>query len=60
MSLKVSETPETVVELVDLTNYMIECRDVTTYTLKEDIKTTAEALLFLMEYAHLPSINFFG
>lgn len=55
MSQRVSETPETVVEIVDLTNYMIECRDVTMYNLREQIRNTSESVLFLMEYAHLPS-----
>lgn len=54
MSQRVSETPETVVEIVELTNYMIDCRDVMMYNLKEQIRNTSEAFLFLMDFAHLP------
>lgn len=53
MSQKVSGTPETVAELVELQNYVIECRDVTMYNLKEQIRKTAENVSFLMEHAHL-------
>lgn len=53
MSQKVSDTPETVAELVELQNYVIECRDVTMYNLKEQIRKTAENVSFLMEHAHL-------
>ncbi|CAG9767321.1 unnamed protein product [Ceutorhynchus assimilis] len=53
MSQKVSGTPETIAELVELQNYVIECRDVTMYNLKEQIRKTAENVSFLMEHAHL-------
>lgn len=54
MSQKVSETPDTVQELVELWNYVIECRDTTMYNIKEKIRQTAENVLFLMDRAHLP------
>lgn len=41
-------------EIVELTNYVTECRDVKMYNLKERIRNTSEALLFLMEYTVLP------
>lgn len=53
MSQKVSENTETVAELVALQNYVTECRDVTMYNLREQIRKTAENVLFLMDYAHL-------
>ncbi|KAL1497384.1 hypothetical protein ABEB36_008364 [Hypothenemus hampei] len=53
MSQKVSGTPESVAELVALENYVTECRDVTMYNLREQIRKTAENLSFLMQHAHL-------
>lgn len=53
MSQRVSENTETVAELVALQNYVVECRDVTMYNLKELIRKTAENVLFLMDHAHL-------
>lgn len=55
MSQKVSLTPDTVAELVDLQNYVFECRDVTMYNLREKIRLTAEYVTFLMMFAHLSS-----
>lgn len=54
MTTVIGHTPETVVEIVELTNYAIDCRDVKMYNLKEQIRNTAEPLLFLLEYALLP------
>lgn len=54
MSQHVSESPDTVAELVALQNYVAECRDVTMFTLKEHIRQTAENVLFLMNHALLP------
>ncbi|XP_023310238.1 dynein heavy chain 3, axonemal [Anoplophora glabripennis] len=53
MSQKVSVSPDTVAELVELQNYVVECRDVTMYNLKEQIRKTAEYVMFLMNHAHL-------
>lgn len=55
MTTTLNKTPDSVVEIVDLTNYATECRDVKLYNLKEQIRNTADTLLFLMEYAILPS-----
>ncbi|KAF5289736.1 hypothetical protein FQA39_LY03653 [Lamprigera yunnana] len=54
MSQRASETTESVVEVVELQNYIIECRDVTMFNLKEQIRETAENVIFLMDYAVLP------
>ncbi|CAH1180398.1 unnamed protein product, partial [Phaedon cochleariae] len=54
MSQKVSGSPDTVADLVALQNYVVESRDVTMYNLKEQIRKTAEYVVFLMDYAHLP------
>ncbi|KAB0793663.1 hypothetical protein PPYR_13283 [Photinus pyralis] len=53
MSQRVSESTDTVAALVELQNYVIECRDVTLFNLRESIRETAEDVLFLMNYAHL-------
>lgn len=53
MSLKVSSIPNTVAELVALQAYVIECRDVTMYNIREKLRLTVEYVLFLMDYAHL-------
>nr|CAI5856319.1 unnamed protein product [Callosobruchus analis] len=53
MSQKVSGSPDTVAELVALQNYVVECRDVTMYNLREQIRKTAENVIFLMEHAQL-------
>ncbi|RZC40467.1 DHC N2 domain containing protein [Asbolus verrucosus] len=53
MSQKVSVATDTVAELVALFNYVIECRDVTMYNLREHIRKTAEYVSFLMDHAHL-------
>lgn len=53
MSQKVSVSPDTVAELVDLQNYVAECRDVTMYNLKEQTRLTAEYVQFLMTHAIL-------
>ncbi|XP_030747452.1 dynein heavy chain 3, axonemal isoform X2 [Sitophilus oryzae] len=53
MSQKVSVSPDTIADLVELQNYVIECRDVTMYNLKEEIRKTAENVSFLMDHAHL-------
>ncbi|KAK4874901.1 hypothetical protein RN001_014261 [Aquatica leii] len=54
MSQRVSETTDTVVALVELQNFVAECRDVTMFNLREQIRESAENVLFLMDYAHLP------
>lgn len=58
MSQKVSGGTETVAELVNLFNYVMECRDVTMYNLREQIRKTVEYVGFLMNYAHLSRTYF--
>ncbi|XP_057653134.1 dynein axonemal heavy chain 3 [Diorhabda carinulata] len=53
MSNKVSGNPDNVADIVELQAYVIECRDVTMYNLREKIRKTAEYVMFLMEFAHL-------
>lgn len=53
MSSRASELPETTAELVELTNYLTESRDVTMYDLKAKIQITAQNVLFLMQHAVL-------
>lgn len=51
--MRISASTDTIRELVELQNYVIECRDVTMYNIKEKIRQTIEYLNFLMDYAHL-------
>jgi len=51
---KVSEMPESTVELVALVEFLKTSSDVTVHELKEDIAVAAERLQFLLDYATLP------
>lgn len=53
MSQRSSEMPETTAQLVELLNYIVECRDVTMYDLKEKSRIAAANILFLMDHADL-------
>jgi dynein heavy chain len=53
ISNRASELPETTAELVELQNYLNECRDVTMCNLKKKIQISAANVLFLMEHALL-------
>lgn len=57
MSQRASEMPETTAQLVELLNYIVDCRDVTMYDLKDKSRTTASNVLFLMDHAHLSGIE---
>lgn len=54
MASRVSQLPETTVELVELTNFITESRDATMFNLKTKLLTTAENVMFLMTHALLP------
>ena len=56
---RASELPETTAELVELQNYLNECREVTMHNLKEKIQTAAENVLFLMQHALLSRKGYF-
>lgn len=56
---RASELPETTPELVELQNYLNECREVTMYNLKEKIQIAAENVLFLMQHALLSCKGYF-
>ncbi|XP_072152186.1 dynein axonemal heavy chain 3 isoform X4 [Bemisia tabaci] len=51
---RVGDVPETTAQLVELTNFIIESRDVTMFDLKTQLQYSAKLILFLMTYAHLP------
>lgn len=53
MAARASETPETTAQLVELINYIMDCRDAAMFDLREKARTTAEYVLFLMQHAHL-------
>ncbi|KAL0892691.1 hypothetical protein ABMA27_014410 [Loxostege sticticalis] len=50
---KWNRAPETTAQLVELINYIADCRDCAMFDLKEKSRTTAEYVLFLMQHAHL-------
>ncbi|XP_028170778.1 dynein heavy chain 3, axonemal [Ostrinia furnacalis] len=53
MAARSSESPETTAQLVELVNYIQDCRDCAMFDLKEKSRTTAEYVIFLMQHAHL-------
>lgn len=53
MAARASESPDTTAQLVELINYILECRDCAMFDLREKARTTAEHVMFLMEHAHL-------
>ncbi|KAJ8730381.1 hypothetical protein PYW07_017419 [Mythimna separata] len=53
MAARASESPETTAQLVELINYIQDCRDAAMFDLREQSRTTADHVLFLMEHAHL-------
>ncbi|XP_046404632.1 dynein axonemal heavy chain 3 [Ischnura elegans] len=54
MADRASEMPDNTQELVELTNYLTDSREVTMFNLREKIRTAAENVLFLMTHAILP------
>ncbi|KAJ8727857.1 hypothetical protein PYW08_016242 [Mythimna loreyi] len=53
MAARASESPETTAQLVELINYIMDCRDSAMFDLREKARTTAAHVLFLMQHAHL-------
>ncbi len=51
---RVSELPEKTAELVELTHFMIQSRDVTVFDLNIQILNIAENLLFIIDRTILP------
>ncbi|XP_070580768.1 dynein axonemal heavy chain 3-like [Ptychodera flava] len=54
ISDRVSESPETTEELVNLIDYLKQAQDVLVYKLKDEIDEAASRLDFLLDYANLP------
>lgn len=50
MSAKSSEMPDTTEELVELSNYVNECRDSTLSKIKDQLKIVGDYIIFLFEY----------
>ncbi|XP_037881601.1 dynein heavy chain 3, axonemal [Glossina fuscipes] len=50
MSMKAGERPEETAEVVALQNYLLECRDERIFAIKNDIKTVAKRVLFLLTH----------
>ncbi|VVC42221.1 Dynein heavy chain, coiled coil stalk,P-loop containing nucleoside triphosphate hydrolase,Dynein heavy [Cinara cedri] len=50
MSAKSSEMPDTTEELVELSNYVNECRDSTLSKMKGQLRTVGDYIMFLFEY----------
>lgn len=55
MSDRAGVQTETTREIVELSNFLTECRDVTMYALREQIRAVVERVMFLMRHAHLVS-----
>ncbi|GBP85182.1 Dynein heavy chain 3, axonemal [Eumeta japonica] len=53
IAARASEIPETTAQLVELMEYICECRDATMFELRERARTTVDHVKFLMEHAHL-------
>ncbi|XP_063226606.1 dynein axonemal heavy chain 3 [Bacillus rossius redtenbacheri] len=53
MSDRASEATDTTAQLVELTSYLRQCKDITLPDLRARIRITAQNLLFLMDHAHL-------
>ncbi|CAG9584340.1 unnamed protein product [Danaus chrysippus] len=53
MAARTSESPESTAQLVELLGYILTCRDCALFDLREQARTTAEHVLFLMQHAHL-------
>lgn len=50
MSAKSSEMPDTTEDLVELSNYVSECRDSTLSKMKSQLRTVGDYIMFLFEY----------
>lgn len=50
MSTKSSEMPDTTEDLVELSNYVSECRDSTLSKMKAQLRTVGDYIMFLFEY----------
>jgi len=50
MSAKLSETPDTTEELVELSNYVTLSRDSTLSKMKAQLRTVGEYIMFLFDY----------
>lgn len=50
MSAKSSEMPDTTEDLVELSNYVTQCRDYTLMQMKAQLRTVGDYIMFLFEY----------
>lgn len=50
MAAKSSEMPDTTEDLVELSNYVTECRDSTLSKIKAQLRTVCDYIMFLFEY----------
>lgn len=55
MCTKSSEMPDTTEELVELSNYVNECRDSTLSKMKGQLTTVGHYIMFLFEYTEFNS-----
>ena len=62
IKIKAEKTPETTAELVETTQFVTQCLDATVYKLAFKIDEARQRLMFLLDYASMPSeyniINF--
>lgn len=52
---KVSKTPGSTAELVEITQFLTQCMDATVYKLAFKIDEARQRLMFLLDYASMPS-----
>lgn len=55
MSTKSSEMPDTTEDLVELSNYVTECRDFTLSKMKAQMRTVGDYIMFLFQYTEFNS-----
>lgn len=57
MSAKSSEMPDTTEDLVELSNYVTQCRDSTLMQMKAQLRTVGDYIMFLFEYTEFNGSN---
>lgn len=55
MAAKSSEMPDTTEDLVELSNYVNECRNSTLQKMKTQLRTVGDYIMFLFEYTEFNS-----
>lgn len=56
MSAKSSEMPDTTEDLVELSNYVTQCRNSTLSQMKAQLRTVGDYIMFLFEYTEFKGV----